>query len=322
MQFDRTVRSWCLVLVLALSGAVACAQSSDAAAGTWQGAIDTPPPLEVTVHLAVDDGAWTGLIDIPAQGAANLPLTDVIVIDGAVRFVIANVQGEPTFEGTVDGAHMEGTFTQGGQSFAFELERVDPGASLADAPDDPAPAEVPAAPGPDAAAPVPEEVYEDPDGLFSVPVPDGWTLDEREDHVRLTGPDGGIRLSLLTLESDDLEAAIHEAWTRVDPEFDAPVDQVLEPPSQPGVERTVQIEYDTEPGAVRQAIAQLHDGLAHVLLVDAELEAAQRLAAQIDMIVTGYAITALEDVDRSGVEPRSIEAFVATFEAFVGEAME
>jgi hypothetical protein len=48
-------------------------------AGEWEGAIETPPPLSVTVHLGQVDGAWQGTIDITAQGAFGLPLEGVLV---------------------------------------------------------------------------------------------------------------------------------------------------------------------------------------------------------------------------------------------------
>jgi hypothetical protein len=67
---------------------------------------------------------------------------------------------------------------------------------------------------------------------------------------------------------------------------------------------------------VYQAIAQLHEGVVHVLLVDADLEAVQRRGAQINIVFSGYRILALEEPDLAGVEPPvgdvldELEAFV------------
>ena len=89
--------------------------------------------LAVEVDLALADGTWTGDVSIPAQGARDLPLGGIVVDGSAVRFAIAGVPGEPTFQGTLadDGRSIEGTFTQGGQAFPFRLEAAQTGAATA-----------------------------------------------------------------------------------------------------------------------------------------------------------------------------------------------
>ena len=104
-------------------------------AGRWSGSIAIPnTALEVHVDLDEAAGAWKGDIDIPAQGAKNLPLT-AITVDGAnVSFQIAGVPGTPTFSGTLAGDAITGNFTQGGATFPFTLARAakdDPAAKLA-----------------------------------------------------------------------------------------------------------------------------------------------------------------------------------------------
>jgi hypothetical protein len=75
--------------------------AADSAAGRWDGSIALPNmKLEIHVHLEQSGEAWKGDIDIPAQGARDLPLT-AITVDGAkVSFQIAGVPGTPTFNGT------------------------------------------------------------------------------------------------------------------------------------------------------------------------------------------------------------------------------
>lgn len=107
-------------------------------AGKWEGAIELPgTELAIDVDLAEGkDGAWTGDITIPAQGARDLALDKIAVKANEVTFVIPGVPGEPTFKGTVseDGAKLSGTFTQGGASFPFTLKKgKDAAAASADA---------------------------------------------------------------------------------------------------------------------------------------------------------------------------------------------
>lgn len=102
------------------------ADSQSDAAGRWKGAIEIPGQtlaIDVTLNLAAD-GAWSGTISIPAQGAQDLALADVAVAGDWTKFAIAGVPGEPSFDGKLDGAKLAGTFTQGGQSFPFALERA------------------------------------------------------------------------------------------------------------------------------------------------------------------------------------------------------
>ena len=96
-------------------------------AGHWEGPIQTPGmELKVLVDLKVAAGAGLeGTIDIPAQGAKGLPLEAVEVRDRAVSFAIRGIPGQPTFKGTLsaEGATIEGSFSQGGQTFPFRLSR-------------------------------------------------------------------------------------------------------------------------------------------------------------------------------------------------------
>ncbi|BDU71343.1 alpha/beta hydrolase family protein [Mesoterricola silvestris] len=105
------------------------AQAPGLAPGTFSGAIQLGRmDLQVEVHLEAR-AAWTGTISIPAQGAKNLPLEAITVDGDTVSFRIAGIPGAPTFTGKAQGNAIQGTFTQGGQSFPFALK---PGLPVAD----------------------------------------------------------------------------------------------------------------------------------------------------------------------------------------------
>jgi len=99
------------------------ALAASSAAGHWEGAIDIPSlTLVVKVDLTAGQ-AWSGAIDIPQQSAKGLPL-DKIAVDGDhVRFSIAGIPGDPTFDGRLDKGEIRGTFTQGPGSYPFHLGR-------------------------------------------------------------------------------------------------------------------------------------------------------------------------------------------------------
>jgi len=304
------------VALFATAGVAQDASSVASAAGAWQGAIEVPgQPLEVTVRLDAGDDGWRGAIDIPAQNVSEAPLADVTVDGASVSFVIAGVQGSPTFTGTVDGDEMTGTFTQSGQEFPFALRRGDDGAPGGQAAvDGDAEAEAEAEP---------EREYEGPHGRFTFPIPGGWQVTEQEGFVTARDPSGGIRVHVVVTEGDDLEEAVVEAWSLATPEFDLEPDETLEPPSDPGVARTVVVNYDPDDDdKVYQAVAQVHDGVTYTLLIDADLADLQRRASQVQIIESGLSITAIEDVDLTGEEPRSVDEGLSELRAFVEEQME
>jgi hypothetical protein len=92
-------------------------------AGQWQGKITLPGAgLEILVTLTQQDGAWSGTIDVPAQGAADIPLHDITIAGDAVTFEMLSGPQLATFDGQVqpDGS-ISGAFSQSGFVGTFEL---------------------------------------------------------------------------------------------------------------------------------------------------------------------------------------------------------
>ena len=167
------------------------------------------------------------------------------------------------------------------------------------------------------------DLYSDPNGLFTAPIPTNWTATQEEGYVTLSDPDGAILIYLLTLPTDDLEGAVEDGWLLVDPAFDVPVEQAVSPPPPEGVEEFYFVQYEIgDDEVIYQAVAQLYDGTAYLLLVDAELAAAQRRQAQISIIDSGFAITALEETDLGDAAVLPVDdAIVAELEAFVEQGL-
>ncbi len=82
-------------------------------------------------------------------------------------------------------------------------------------------------------------LYEDPNGLFSVPIPANWTAEGRNGYGILTAPDEDLTFYVLAVEGSDVEIAIVDAWAVVDPEFDLAPNDVIEQPATGGLERVV-----------------------------------------------------------------------------------
>jgi hypothetical protein len=127
----RTLTHKLCLLMLAISIAAVplrAAGAQDAKfIGHWEGAIQVPgTPLAMSVDFtAKAGGGLSATISIPAQGAKDLPLSDVSQTNTEIAFKISGVPGDPSFKGTLsaDGAKINGTFTQGGANIPFALER-------------------------------------------------------------------------------------------------------------------------------------------------------------------------------------------------------
>ena len=89
----------------------------------WDGVIELPgQKLSFNLDFVGNaDGTITGDITIPVQGARDLPLTNISIVNDAVKATIKGIPGDPTFSGKINagGERVEGTFTQGGGSFPF-----------------------------------------------------------------------------------------------------------------------------------------------------------------------------------------------------------
>ncbi len=130
----QTFSALCLALSLSLMAQAHIRWQAASIAGHWEGAIQVPGvPLNIQVDVANGaDGKPSATITIPAQGARDLGLTDVSFSAGEFAFTIPGAPGTPQFKGklSADGQKLEGTFTQGGQSFPCNLERkADPAAA-------------------------------------------------------------------------------------------------------------------------------------------------------------------------------------------------
>ena len=115
--------------LLALLSANPPAFSQDAKpfVGTWNGFIDAMgQQIEIIVEFSIDDeGHIQGTVDVPAQGATGLALSNFELDGKKITFEIDGVPGEPTFNGELDeaGTKITGDFMQGGAEGTFTLEK-------------------------------------------------------------------------------------------------------------------------------------------------------------------------------------------------------
>ena len=118
-----------LSIALLSSHSFIYAQDAKPFLGTWNGAISAMGmEIEVIVKFTLDDNkAISGTVDVPLQGATDLPLGDIKIEGKKISFMIDSpgAPGEPSFSGELDetGKKISGTFTQGGAEGTFSIEK-------------------------------------------------------------------------------------------------------------------------------------------------------------------------------------------------------
>jgi CubicO group peptidase (beta-lactamase class C family) len=166
------------------------------------------------------------------------------------------------------------------------------------------------------------EIYDDPQGRFSIPVPAEWTVEERDGYLLLVDPDGDLTFSVVVAQGADAREGIAAAWEVVDPAFDVDplpgTDQDF--PAEGNIDETVILTYDIgqTSGQIVQAIGQRVGDENFVIIIQGSLEAATRRNSQVQLIAAGFAIGETETADLSGVAPAPFEGALAqTFTDFV-----
>jgi len=116
-----------LIAALTLAAHIAIApQEALSAIGYWEGSISLPGmalPIQVNMAPWVG-GELQGSISIPLQSLRDYKLDKVAPSGKEISFRMAGIPGNPTFKGRLENGIIKGDFTQGGQSFPFELKRI------------------------------------------------------------------------------------------------------------------------------------------------------------------------------------------------------
>lgn len=178
------------------------------------------------------------------------------------------------------------------------------------------------------ATPVPEagaeQVYTDPTGAYTVPIPVNWEVTEGDGFAHFTDPEGAINIYTAVMPGSDAMAAIEAGWELVSPGTERTVQESFDAPTSSGVDQNVFVSYDdgVESGQIVQALAQVVGETTYILLVEADVATAARRQAQINVLVGGHEITELEEVELAGVAPGKLTPeLLAELATYINEQM-
>lgn len=163
--------------------------------------------------------------------------------------------------------------------------------------------------GPQAA----ENTYISPNEAFSVPVPEGWTVEERPGVVVLTGPDGELRATIVEVSTSNVDAALSVAMVEAEPDYTLPASpDRQEPPGPPGIDALVIVTYDGGQSGeeIVQAVVRVVGETSYVIVYRGPLQEVIDRQSQISIIDSGLLIASVEQVDLSGTTPAAFDVAV------------
>lgn len=155
----------------------------------------------------------------------------------------------------------------------------------------------------------PSDLYDDPDGRFTVPIPSGWSAEAGDGYVLLSDPAGGILIWALVVEAATNEAGIAAAWATIEPGFAEEAVDETEVPAPDGIDQALVITYDTgqSSGEIVQGLGLLVGSEVYALLVRTPVVAAQQRQSQINVVLSGFTITSLETEGLVGRAPLAFD---------------
>src|SRR5690554_3429271 len=127
---QKEIRSMIFALlvltIVTMPFGVANAQATPDLAGIWAGALELPgAELEMIFRVASEpDGVWSATLDVPAQGATGIPVTEVRQDGETIIFDVALIAGIYSGQLNSDGTALEGIWEQSGMQIPLTLQKT------------------------------------------------------------------------------------------------------------------------------------------------------------------------------------------------------
>ena len=173
--------------------------------------------------------------------------------------------------------------------------------------------------------PIEGDTYTDLDGLFSVPIPTNWhAAQSYKGYGILTSPEEDLIVYVMAVEAESVEEGVRMAWDIIDPTFALEPDEVVELPARNGADVAINITYDTgTEDEVIMAGGWTYEDFAYIEIITTDLITLQKRISQLQIIDTGYTISALAPVDLSKVKPIPFsDELLAKLETYIVDSME
>jgi CubicO group peptidase (beta-lactamase class C family) len=170
-----------------------------------------------------------------------------------------------------------------------------------------------------------DNLYRDPGGRFTVPIPSNWAVVEHKTFVELIDPDGDLRAFIVVVPAQTTRVGIKHAWEIAQPDYDRPA--AMESTTfddSPGIDEYVVETTDSGEvsGEFVQAIAWKVGDQVYSVLLRGSWDASIRRNSQIHVIAGGFQISSIARTDISGLAPAPfMGALVDQLDAYIADLM-
>lgn len=141
--------------------------------------------------------------------------------------------------------------------------------------------------------------YDDPEGMYSFPVPPQWEVVTEDGYVKLVNPTGDITAYVASVEGESFEAGTASIWELVDPDFEGQP-TVLERPCQgcasADADKFALIPFNT--GNQQEFIlgaGWIYEGMTYLTLWITDPVTMEEKGEMINTFLIGFEISALEE---------------------------
>jgi CubicO group peptidase (beta-lactamase class C family) len=166
--------------------------------------------------------------------------------------------------------------------------------------------------------------YQDPQGRFSAPIPENWSVEQREGYATAIGPEKKIKLHMMALDGGKVAEAIEQMWPKVNPDLELEATQTLNPPAAQGLEEITVVNYKMgKEGYVKQASGWRVGNTVYLALIEGELVPVQKRASQLQLIASGFQKSTMQQESIAGKKPAKLDKEkLAKFDEHVAQMVE
>ncbi|MCZ7546127.1 MAG: alpha/beta fold hydrolase [Anaerolineae bacterium] len=153
--------------------------------------------------------------------------------------------------------------------------------------------------------------YQDPEGRFTAPIPEGWRDESTDAYGHFAGGEPEADIYVLAVEADDVQAGIGAALSLIDPDFAVEPVQTVDAPLPNGT--WTQNLYAVASGEIVAALGQVQGGVTCVAVLRGAPAAAQAANSTFLGVLTGIAFAGVEAVSPPYVDMDAFEEREITF---------
>ena len=160
----------------------------------------------------------------------------------------------------------------------------------------------------------PMQFYDDPNGLYSIPVPIQWEITETEEFTQLADPEANILVMVKAVEGDSPIIATEDFLATINPDFDQGFNpelhilSVIDEPERIGELDAVYLidwvdsSLEEVDGFFLQTVSRVYNGVIYMTAIIGNVDTLGDYEVSIALVDNGFIITELADASDVAIE--------------------